>query len=50
MDVVALECDLIVFAGEVESPVVATVAGGRPGGFAVDFIVGDGDGSVGFVA
>lgn len=50
MDVVSFEGDLVVGADEEEGPVVFSVAGGGPGGLAVDFGVGDSDGRVGFVA
>lgn len=50
MDVVLLEGDHVVAAGEVESPVVVTVAGGGPGGRAVNLVVGDGDTVRGAVA
>lgn len=43
VDVVALEGDHVVGAGEVHAPVVVGVAGSRPGGGTVDFVVGDGD-------
>ena len=43
MDVVALEGDHVVAAGEIDSPVVVAVAGSGPGGGAVDLVVGDGD-------
>lgn len=43
VDVVALEGDEVVGAGEVEAPVVVTVAGGRPRGRAIYLGVGDGD-------
>jgi len=50
VDVVALESDHVVGAGEVQGPVVVAVAGGGPGGGAVDFVVGDGDTVGGVVA
>jgi hypothetical protein len=50
VDVVALEGDHVVGAGEVHGPVVVAVAGGGPGGGAVDFVVGDGDTVAGGVA
>ena len=43
VDVVALEGDHVVAAGEVHAPVVVAVAGSRPGGGTVDLVVGDGD-------
>lgn len=43
VDVVALEGDHVVAAGEVDSPVVVAIAGGGPGGGAVDLVVGDGN-------
>lgn len=50
VDVVALEGDEIVGAGEIHSPVVVSVACCRPGGGAVDFAVGDGDAAGGAVS
>lgn len=43
VDVVVLEGDLVVGAGEVQVPVVVAIAGGRVGGFTIDVAVGDGD-------
>jgi hypothetical protein len=42
MDVIALEGDGILGAGEVEGPVLVLVAGGRPVGETVDLVVRDG--------
>lgn len=50
VDVVVLEGDQVVGAGEVESPVVVGVAAGGPVGGAVDLAVGDGDTVGGAVA
>jgi hypothetical protein len=41
VDVVVLECDGVGGTGEVQAPVVATVAGGGPGRSAIDLVVGD---------
>ena len=49
VDVVALESDQIVGASEVHGPVVVAVAGGRPGGRTIDFVVGDSDTIAGVV-
>lgn len=43
VDVVALQGDEVAGTGEVESPVVVTIAGGGPGGDTVELVVGDGD-------
>jgi hypothetical protein len=43
VDVVALEGDHVVAAGEVHAPVVVGVAGSGPGGGTVDLVVGDGN-------
>ncbi len=43
VDVVALEGDHVVAAGEVHAPVVVAVAGSRPRGGTVNLAVGDGD-------
>ena len=43
MDVIALEGDQVVGAGEVETPVVVAVAGGGPRGRAIYLSVGDSD-------
>lgn len=50
VDVVALESDHVVRAGEVESPVVVVVAGGGPAAAAVDLGVGDGHAVAGPIA
>ena len=50
VDVVVLEGYLVAVADEEEGPVVVAVAGGGPGGLAVEFSVGDCDGGVGVVA
>lgn len=43
VDVVALECDGVLRASEVECPVVVVIAGSRPVRCAVDLAVGDSD-------
>jgi hypothetical protein len=43
VDVVALESDHVVAAGEVHAPVMVAVAGSRPGRSTVDLVVGDAD-------
>lgn len=50
VDVVALEGDLVVGAGEVHTPVLVAVAGGAPLGLAIDLRVGDGNLSRGVLA
>lgn len=50
VDVVALERDHVVGAGQVQGPVVLAVAGGGPGGGAVDLRVGDCDAVGGRIA
>lgn len=50
VDVVALEGDLVLRAGEVQCPVLVAVAGGGPVRGAVDFAVGDGDAAGGVLA
>jgi hypothetical protein len=50
VDVVPLEGDEVVGAGEVDAPVVVGVAGGGPGCCAVDVAVGDCDAVGGAVA
>lgn len=46
VDVVVLECDCVLVAGQVHGPVVIGVAAGGPLGLAVDEVVGDCDASV----
>jgi hypothetical protein len=43
VDVVALECDQVAGASEVDAPVVVSIAGGRVRADAVEVVVGDGD-------
>lgn len=50
VNVVSFEGDKVVFAREVEAPVVLSVAAGGVGRFAVEFAVGDGNSLVGLVA
>lgn len=50
VDVVALQRDHVVAAGEVHAPIVVGVAGGGPGSRAIDLAVGDCDAVAGAVA
>lgn len=50
VDVVVLECDCVLVAGQVHGPVVVGVAAGGPLGLAVDEVVGDRDAGVSGVA
>lgn len=50
VDVVVLEGDLVIRAGEVQVPVVVAVASGRPLALAVDVAVGDRDTAGGILA
>lgn len=50
VDVVVLEGDLVVRAGEVQVPVVVSVASGRPLALAIDVAVGDRDTAGGILA
>ncbi len=43
VDVVSLECNLVVTANQQECPVVVVIAASRPACVAVDLSVGDGD-------
>lgn len=43
VDIVVLEGDLVIGAGEVQVPVVVTITGRRVGGFTIDVAVGDAD-------